>query len=141
SIFNVAWNVKHPDGRSETYDADYRRWHCGFWAQNTRLIYWPMLANGRFDLMLPFFDLYRDTLPAARHRARLFLGREGRGGAYFWETLNFWDNLEVVVLPNKNTKWKYYHGALEMLMMAFDYLEFTGNQDFVRTHLRELATA
>lgn len=141
SMFNVAWSVLHPDGKSESYDADYRRWHCGFFGQNTRLIYWPMLLAGDFDLMRPYFDLYLGTLPAARHRARLVLGREGRGGAYFWETPNLWDNAEVALDPGKSTTWRYFTSALEMLFMAFDYAEFTGDEAFVSSHLAPLARA
>ena len=47
------------------YDADYRRWGGGYWWQNTRLIYWTMLANGDYDLMRPLFRMYREILPLA----------------------------------------------------------------------------
>ena len=41
-------------------DPDFRRWGGpGFWFMNLRLIYWPMLAAGDFDLMLP----WRTELP------------------------------------------------------------------------------
>lgn len=138
SMFNVAWKMVHPNGQSEDYDADYRRWHCGFWGQNTRLIYWPMLAAGEFNFIRPYFDLYRDTLPAAKHRARLLLGYEGRGGAYFWETMNFWDNVEVQLQPQKKTSWRYFHSSLEMLMLAYDYLDFTQDIAFIDSHLLPL---
>jgi len=42
---------------------DERLWGRRFTYQNQRLLYWPMLANGDFDLMKPFFDYYRDLLP------------------------------------------------------------------------------
>ncbi|MCH8514477.1 MAG: hypothetical protein LAT83_22870 [Kiritimatiellae bacterium] len=50
----------------ENFDADYRRWGSGNWFQNTRLTYWPMLAAGDHEQMLPFF---REHFP----------GRDGQG--------------------------------------------------------------
>ena len=44
------------------YNADYRRWGGPYWLQNTRLIYWPMLQNGDFDMMAPFFNMYSKAL-------------------------------------------------------------------------------
>lgn len=71
----------------ETYDADYRMWGGGYWFQNTRLLYWPMLPAGDLDLMAPFFRLYRDALPLAEARTRAYYGH---GGAFFPETMTFW---------------------------------------------------
>ena len=59
-LFTADWDM--PD---ESYDADYRRWGGGYWWQNTRLIYWGLLANGDFDLMRALFRMYRDMLPLA----------------------------------------------------------------------------
>jgi hypothetical protein len=78
SIFSV--------GRGD--DPDFRRWGGpGFWFQNMRLIYWPMIASGDFDLLGPFFDMYRDMLPLMTHRTRTYYGH---GGAHFPETITFW---------------------------------------------------
>jgi hypothetical protein len=73
--------------RDENFDADYRRWGGGYWFQNTRLIYWSMLAHGDYELMQPLFRMYRDMLPLAEHRAQTWFGH---GGAFFPETLYFW---------------------------------------------------
>src|SRR5207244_3690387 len=42
--------------------ADYRTWGSPYWFQNSRLIYWPMLAAGDFEMMQPFFKMFRDAL-------------------------------------------------------------------------------
>lgn len=62
------------DGES----ADFRLWGGGsHTAQNQRLVYWPMLKSGDFDLMPPQFDYYRRGLPAAEARTQVYWGHEG----------------------------------------------------------------
>jgi hypothetical protein len=82
SIFTVDWNY---DG--ERFDADYRRWGPGYWHQNTRLPYWSMLYSGDFEMMRPYFEMYRKALPVATERIRKFCEHEG---AAFTETMHFW---------------------------------------------------
>ena len=56
----LSFSVGKPD------DPDFRRWGGpGFWFQNQRLIYWPMVAAGDFDLMRPWFEMYWQALPLA----------------------------------------------------------------------------
>jgi hypothetical protein len=45
-----------------------------YWLQNTRLVYWGMLASGDWDMMGPLFRMYRDALPVL----------EARSGACFY---------------------------------------------------------
>jgi hypothetical protein len=62
----------------KTETPDYRTWGGGsFTAQNQRLVYWPMLKNGDFDMMPSQFELYRRALPAARARTEVYWGHEG----------------------------------------------------------------
>jgi hypothetical protein len=110
-------------------DPDYRRWGPGYWFQNTRLIYWPMMASGDCDLMQPFFSMYRDALPLARERTRIYYGH---GGAFFGETVYAWG-----VYANDHYGWKregkpvdfvvcpqirrYWQGGLELCAIMLDY--------------------
>lgn len=65
------------------YDPDWRRWGGDFFtAQNQRLLYWPMLKAGDFDMMAPQFDLYMKALPGAKIRVK---DAFGHGGAAFSE--------------------------------------------------------
>ncbi|MBX3012755.1 MAG: hypothetical protein KF832_14660 [Caldilineaceae bacterium] len=65
--------------------ADFRLWGGGsHTAQNQRLVYWPMLKSGDFDLMPPQFEYYRRALPAAEARTRVYWGH---GGCSFTEQL------------------------------------------------------
>jgi hypothetical protein len=61
-----------------TFTPDHRRWGGGsFTAQNQRLVTWPMLKSGDFDLMTPQFDFYRRALPNAEARAQEYWGIKG----------------------------------------------------------------
>lgn len=144
SIFTV-------DGREKdhVFDADYRRWGGPYWFQNTRLPYWSMFAAGDFDLMRPFFRMYRDALPLALGRTPLYFGH---GGAFFPETMYFWGayansnygwdraGKHPSYVDNRYIRW-YWQGAIEYLAMALDYLEHTRDDSFARQTLRPMADA
>ena len=69
----------------KTETPDFRTWGGGsFTAQNQRLVYWPMLKNGDFDMMPSQFDFYLRALPAAELRTRVYWGH---GGCSFTEQL------------------------------------------------------
>ena len=62
----------------KTETPDYRTWGGGsFTAQNQRLVYWPMLKNGDFDMMPSQFDFYRRALKGAELRTKVYWGHEG----------------------------------------------------------------
>lgn len=43
----------------QSFTPDYRKWGGGtMTAQNQRLVYWPMLKSGDFDMMPSQFDFY-----------------------------------------------------------------------------------
>ncbi len=122
------------------FDADYRLWGGPYWHQNTRLVYWPMLGSGDFEMMMPFFRMHSAALPLARERTRLFFDH---GGAYIPETIYFWGTY-----VNTNYGWKredkplsyidnrylrhYYVGVLENATLMLDYFAHTGDQQFLR---------
>lgn len=68
------------------YTPDYRQW-CGgtHTAQNQRLLYWPMLKSGDFDMMKPQLDFYKRNLHNAELRSRVYWNH---GGACFDEQLD-----------------------------------------------------
>lgn len=122
------------------YDADYRSWGGGYWFQNTRLIYWPMLESGDFDLMRPFFKMYRDALPLAQARTKIYFGHDG---AFFPETMCFWGTYmngnygwdragkESAWVENLYIRY-YWQGGIELCAMMLDYYAFTEDFDFLR---------
>jgi hypothetical protein len=74
------------------YTPDFRNWGGGtHTAQNQRLLYWPMLKSGDFDMMKPQFDFYLDLLKNAEIRTESAWGHKGA---------SFTEQLENFGLPN-----------------------------------------
>lgn len=145
-----AYPVKF-NGGTLTFDylgnnADYRRWGPGYWHQNCRLYYWPLIASGDFDLLKPWFDMYMNMMPLQMDVTRKYYGH---GGAFFPETLNFfglfiqddwgWDNKDGKA---SQTRWIRYHysGALEMLALMLEYYDYTGDEEFATDYVVPFAT-
>ncbi len=74
------------------FTPDYRKWGGGtMTAQNQRLVYWPMLKSGDFDMMKSQFDTYIRLLPNAVLRTKCYWGHEGA---------SFSEQIENFGLPN-----------------------------------------
>ncbi|RDC58653.1 hypothetical protein DU508_00845 [Pedobacter chinensis] len=74
------------------YTPDFRNWGGGtHTAQNQRLVYWPMLKSGDFDMMKPQFDFYLNLLKNAEIRTESAWGHKGA---------SFTEQLENFGLPN-----------------------------------------
>jgi len=57
---------------------DFRRWGgSSFTAQNQRLVYWPMLKSGNFEMMKPQFEFYSRALADAILRTKIYWGFNG----------------------------------------------------------------
>ena len=60
------------------FNADFRNWGGGtFTAQNQRLVYFPMLKSGDFEMLKPQLDFYRRTLINAELRSQVYWGHDG----------------------------------------------------------------
>jgi hypothetical protein len=74
------------------FTPDHRNWGGGtFTQQNQRLVYFPMLKSGDFDLMKPQFDFYLRALRNAELRSEVYWGHKGAC---------FTEQLENFGLPN-----------------------------------------
>ncbi|MGV8090671.1 MAG: DUF5703 domain-containing protein [Mangrovibacterium sp.] len=63
---------------TKNYTPDFRNWGGGtFTAQNQRLVYYPMLKSGDFDLMKSQFDFYRRILKNAELRSEIYWRHQG----------------------------------------------------------------
>jgi alpha-L-fucosidase 2 len=143
SIFTVDAREK-----DEVVDADYRRWGGGYWFQNTRLTYWPMIMSGDFDLMEPWFRMYLDALPFAIARAKANFGLEN--AAMFPETMTFWGaflnsnygykrgELAPGLSENRYIR-RYWQGMLELLAVLLDLYAVTEDDAVLRDKLLVLA--
>ncbi len=147
SLFTVGHDLPAGTSSSEgDHDPDYRAWGNSFWNQNTRLIYWPLLATGDYDLLAPWFNMYVQALPLARDRTRVYFHHDG--GAFI-ETIYFWG------LPNVNdfgwnnpgpelqSEWMRYHiqGGLEVLAQMLDRFDYTQDTGFARSFVLPMADA
>ncbi len=82
------WDAKLLTGKNGTCQPtpDFRAWGGGsFTAQNQRLVYWPMLKSGDFDMMTPQFEFYVRPLHNAEVASQTYWGH---GGAMFTEQIS-----------------------------------------------------
>ena len=143
-LFTADWGLKDED-----FNADYRRWGGGYWFQNTRLIYWALLANGDYELLRPFFRMYRDMLPLAEHRTQTWFGH---GGAFFPETLYFWGThlpsnfgwdrtgKGPHEIENRYIRW-YWTSGLELVALMLETHAHTGDSALLEHELLPVARA
>ena len=62
----------------QAFTPDYRKWGGGtITAQNQRLVYWPMLKSGDFDMMPSQFDFYNRMLKNAELRSQVYWQHKG----------------------------------------------------------------
>uniref|UniRef100_UPI00404A6F2E DUF5703 domain-containing protein n=1 Tax=Cephaloticoccus sp. TaxID=1985742 RepID=UPI00404A6F2E len=143
-LFTADWGVT-----GESYDADYRRWGGGYWWQNTRLLYWGLLANGDFDLMRPLFRMYRDMLSLAEQRTQVWFGH---GGVFFPETQYFWGALlpsnygldrtdkEPGDVENQYIR-RYWQSGFELIALMLATYQHTGDEALLTNELLPVARA
>ncbi len=139
-IFNVPLHLKNAAWRlDQDFGPDERLWGNRFTWQNQRLLYWPLLASGDYDLMQPFFHYYSSVLDLREAITRAWFGP---GGAYYRENVQL-TGAEIddsKVTKNKPPKpdekvpgWYHnYHflSTLELPWMMLEYVRFTGDQKF-----------
>ncbi len=130
------------------FDPDYRRWGGHYWFQNTRLVYWPMLASGDFDLMQALFKMYSNIRPLAKLRNQVYFKHEGW---FFPETMSFWGTYD-----NGNYGWDregkqpgdpiqneyiryHFNGSLELLTLMVEYYRYTEDVGFLKEYLLPMA--
>lgn len=126
--------------------ADFRMWGGGsHTAQNQRLLYWPMLKSGDFDLMPPQFEYYRRALPGAEARTRHYWDHDGcsfteqlenfglpLGWSWGWpETPDLYHRRPPHFDPTEQiAPWiRYlYLSQLEFALMILHYRQYSGLQ-------------
>ena len=130
--------VEQPDGTWLTHEDD-RLWGRRFTFQNQRLLYWPLLASGDFDLMKPFFDYYSNLLPMRQAITKAWFGHDG---AYYRENIEpdgAERDCDKGLRPPKTVPGEKYEGwyhdyyftaGLEIMAMMLDYVRYAGDPDF-----------
>jgi len=136
--------VQQEDGSWLSHEDD-RDWGRRFTYQNQRLLYWPLLMSGDFDLVRPFFDYYWDLLPIRKAITQAWFGHEG---AYYRENIEPTggerdcgrDGKPPKTKPGENKGEGYYHSyyftsGLETAAMMIDYVNYSGDGTFRDTVL------
>lgn len=146
-LFTVGHDMPaNVESTPQDHNPDFRAWGGSYWNQNNRLLYWPLIATGDFDLIEPWFRMYLQALPLARERTLLY---DHHAGAAFIETIDFWG------LPNPNdfgwdnptttvaSRWMRYHtqGALEVLAQMLDVYDIIQDPGFARGTILPFGTA
>lgn len=117
---------------------DDRLWGRRFTYQNQRLLYWPLLASGDFELLDPFFSYYSDLLPIRKAITKAWFGHDG---AYYRENIEptgaerdcGMDGLPPKRKPGEAATFYhdyYFTSGLETLAMMTDYVNFTEDGGF-----------
>jgi alpha-L-fucosidase 2 len=138
TLFTVGHDL--PPGTVPTaanHDPDYRGWGACFWNQDTRLIYYPLIPAGDYDLLEPWFNMYLAALPLEKARTKVYYHHEG---AYYPETMYFWglSNLHDFGFNNPTnelqTPWIRYHiqGTLEITSQILDVYDNTQDSRYAR---------
>ncbi len=137
-IFNVGWmdpaGMKHMPSTyggywpETTVTPDYRRWGNMFMAQNQRLIGWPSLATGDFELVTPSLLFYTDRLGVAEARSKAYWDHDG---AAFAEPLSLYGLPVQFLATDKGpvrVKHLEYHFSqqIEFAWMAMQYASYSG---------------
>jgi len=107
---------------------DERAWlYCMFMAQNQRLVYWPMLKSGDFDLLNVGLDVYRDRAMLQQARARHLMGVDGTP---FPESIDIYGLQAACESTNgHHGAWHlayHYTSALDFAFMMLEACRFTG---------------
>ena len=124
---------------------DDRDWGRRFTYQNQRLLYWPLVMSGDFDLMQPFFNYYSELLPVRKAITKEWFGHEG---AYYRENIEPTgaerdcgrDGKPPKTKPGENKGEGYYHSyyftcGLETVAMMIEYVKYSEDTNFRDTVL------
>lgn len=122
---------------------DFRAWGGGSaTAQNQRLVHFPMLRAGDFDLMVPQLDFYVRALPGAEVRTRAAWGHEGASFTEQMESFGLpclsvydfhWGDYGLAPRPGEeigelHNEWcrDQYDTVLEFALMILDWHAYGG---------------
>ena len=146
-LFTVGHDMpSNVESTNKDHNPDFRAWGSSYWNQNNRLLYWPLIETGDFDLLKPWFDMYVNALPLAKDRTQAYFHH---GGAAFIETGYFWGlpNLNDFGWDNSTTElkseWMRYHiqGTLEVIAQMLDEYDITQDAHFARQDIIPFADA
>jgi len=107
---------------------DSRMWdRCQNMAQNQRMVYWPLLRSGDFDLLKVALDFYCDRTEANRLHAKKFWGVDGVAYSEGFSVFGL-DSIGVNEDGRCRAKHLNYHytSGMEFALMMLEYDRYTG---------------
>jgi len=119
-----------------TFTPDHRNWGGGtMTAQNQRLVYFPMIKSGDFDMLKPQFNFYLQMLKNAELRSEVYWGH--KGGCFAEQIENFglpncseygWKRPEWFDKGIEYNAWLEYQWdtVLEFCLMMLEEERYTG---------------
>jgi alpha-L-fucosidase 2 len=146
-LFTVGHDMPaNVESTNKDHNPDFRAWGSSYWNQNNRLLYWPLIATGDFDLLKSWFDMYLNALPMAKDRTQVYFHHAGAAfieTGYFWGLPNLndfgWDNPTTEL----KSEWMRYHiqGTLEVISQMLDEYDITQDAEFARKDVIPFADA
>ncbi len=145
--FNGGFYTVEPTAMGIHSNPDFRNWGDSEWYQNVRHMYHPMLEQGDFDMMAPFFRLYENVRQLAESRTEEYHGAKG---AYFPETMTVygtyaggdygWDRKGLSPKDVQSPWWRYaWNQGPELVGLMLDRYEFTQDAHFLNAELLPMA--
>lgn len=145
--FNGGFYTVEPAAMGRPFNADWRNWGDSQWYQNVRHMYHPMLEQGDFEMMEPFFRLYESVRPLAEARSRFYHGTKG---AYFPETMTDygtyaggdygWDRNGLRPADVQSTWWsKAWNQGPELVALMLDRWDYTRDEAFLKRRALPMA--
>jgi hypothetical protein len=111
-------------------DRDTRSWDYGYWGQNMRLVYFPMLAAGHYAFVRQYIDWYLGNQAFVAAQTRALFGIDGLA----WrETQSCWgaDTASSLAEPNEVMHY-HFTNNLEFCLLMELYYRATGDEEFLR---------
>ena len=145
--FNGGYFTVEPTAMGLPYNPDYRNWGDSHWFQNLPHMVHPMLEQGDFEMMEPFFRLYENARPLAESRTEKYHHAKG---AYFPETMTVfgtysggdygWDRTghepKDVLCP----WWQYaWNQGPELVALMLDRWDYTRDGSFLKHRVLPMA--
>ena len=114
------------NGGNAIFANDWRSWGGCYWYQNTRELYWPLLAADAAELWEPFVDLYVRNLPAMRQQAK---DSYNLPGACVDETMNRTGGGDKSGNPYTHL---YNTTGTELAYQFYNRYLYTGDEQYLR---------
>jgi hypothetical protein len=118
-----------------TGNPDARLWgSCQYMAQNQRLVYWPMLKSGDFDMLKVALDFYRDRTEMSCLHAKKFWGVDGVAYSEPFSIFGL-DSIGTNADGRSSPDHLHYHytSGMEFALMMLEWGAYTGEyrQDYL----------